>query len=294
MSNFFQTCFSPILIGICVSECRRKFSEKVACQRHMYKDWAPRKRPVEEHQLEFTCIAQKIYSRANFICRFCGCGEKDGGPFFSYHRTAQHSLGRTCTLKVFELQREEWYPGNLLEPTPENIEELCKESSAYDCLKQKYKSFYLKGESAVLKKKPKGNVPGEYSWSEKRRREGKGYSHRIKDLIKIKGTPKKKIEHPRWQARMDSRRRREQRRTSRRYRRVHIKPDSDSDEEALQEETCEEDESEEEVATHVRQGTIKSYRFTYINFSTYQFDYLPNDSTDTYRKYSKNIHKSSQ
>ena len=93
---------------------------------------------------------------------------------------------------------------------------------------------------------------------------------------------------------MDSRRRREQRRTSRRYRRVHIEPVSDSDEEALQEETCEEDESEEEVATHVRQGTIKSYRFTYINFSTYQFDYLPNDSTDTYRKYSKNIHKSSQ
>ena len=44
--------------------------------------------------------------------------------------------------------------------------------------------------------------------------------------------------------------------------------DSDNDEEALQEETCEEDESEEEVATHVRQGTIKSYRFTYINFST--------------------------
>ena len=61
-----------------------------------------------------------------------------------------------------------------------------------------------------------------------------------------------------------------------------------------QEENRQEDESEEEVATHVRQGTIKSYRFTHINFSTYQFDYLPNDSTDTYRKYSKNIHKSSQ
>ena len=168
MSNLFQTCLSPILNEICVSECRRKFSEKVACQRHMYKDWAPRKRPVEEHQLEFTCIAQKIYSRANFICRFCGCGEKDGGPFFSYLRTAQHSLGRTCTLKVFELQREEWYPGNLLEPTPENIEEVCKESSVYDGLKRKYKSFYLKGESAVLQIKPKGNEPGEYSWSEKK------------------------------------------------------------------------------------------------------------------------------
>ena len=67
--------------------------------------------------------------------------------------------------------------------------------------------------------------------------------------------------------------------------------DSDSNE-ALQEEDCEEDESEEEVATHVPQGTIKSYCFTYINFSTYHFDYLPNDSTDTYRKYSKNIDQS--
>ena len=60
MSNLFRTRLSPILNEICVSECRRKFSEKVACQRHMYKDWAPRKRPVEEHQLEFTCIAQKF------------------------------------------------------------------------------------------------------------------------------------------------------------------------------------------------------------------------------------------
>ena len=67
--------------------------------------------------------------------------------------------------------------------------------------------------------------------------------------------------------------------------------DSDSNE-ALQEETCEEDESEEEVATHVPQGTIKSYCFNYINFSTYQFDYLPNDSTDTYRNYSKRIDQS--
>ena len=294
MSNLFQTCSSPILNEICVPECRRKFSEKVACQRHMYKDWAPRKRPVEEHQLEFSCFAQNIYSRANFICRFCGCGEKDGGPFFSYHRTAQHSLGRTCTLKVFELQREEWYPGNLLESTPENIEELCEESSAYDGLKQKYKSFYLKGESAVLQIKPKGNEPGEYSWSEKRRREGKCFSHCIKDLMKIKGSPKKKIEHPRWQARIASKRRREQRRMSRRYRRVHIEPDSDSNEEAFQEENREEDESEEEVDMHVPQGTIKSYCFTYINISTYQFDYLPNDSTDTYRKYSENIHQSFQ
>ena len=90
-----------------------------------------------------------------------GCGEKDGGPFFSYHRTAQHSLGRICTLKVFELQREEWYPGNLLEPTRENIQELCNKSSAHHGLKQKYKSFYLKEESAVLQRKPKANEPGE-------------------------------------------------------------------------------------------------------------------------------------
>ena len=42
--------------------------------------------------------------------------------------------------------------------------------------------------------------------------------------------------------------------------------DSDSNE-ALQEENRQEDESEK-VATHVRQGTIKSYCFTYIIFST--------------------------
>ena len=42
--------------------------------------------------------------------------------------------------------------------------------------------------------------------------------------------------------------------------------DSDSNE-ALQEENRQEFESEK-VATHVRQGTIKSYCFTYINFST--------------------------
>ena len=42
--------------------------------------------------------------------------------------------------------------------------------------------------------------------------------------------------------------------------------DSDSNE-ALQEENRQQDESEK-VATHVRQGTIKSYCFSYINFST--------------------------
>ena len=68
--------------------------------------------------------------------------------------------------------------------------------------------------------------------------------------------------------------------------------DSDSNEETLQEENRQEDESEKDVATHVPQGTIKSYCFTYINFSTNQFDYLPNDSTDNYRKYSKNINQS--
>ena len=41
--------------------------------------------------------------------------------------------------------------------------------------------------------------------------------------------------------------------------------DSDSNEEALQEENHQEDESEKEVATHVPQGTIKSYCSTYIN-----------------------------
>ena len=70
--------------------------------------------------------------------------------------------------------------------------------------------------------------------------------------------------------------------------------DSDSNEEAFQEENREEDESEAEVDSHVPQGTIKSYCFTYINFSTYQFDYLPNDSTDIYRKYSENINQSLQ
>ena len=42
----------------------------------MYKNWAPMKRPVKEHQLEFTCIAQNIYSRANFICRFVDAARK--------------------------------------------------------------------------------------------------------------------------------------------------------------------------------------------------------------------------
>ena len=70
--------------------------------------------------------------------------------------------------------------------------------------------------------------------------------------------------------------------------------DPDSNQKAFQEENREEDESEEEVDRHVPQGTIKSYCFTYINFSTYQFDYLPNDSTDTYRKYSENIRQSFQ
>ena len=67
--------------------------------------------------------------------------------------------------------------------------------------------------------------------------------------------------------------------------------DSDSNDKTLQEENREEDESEE-VATHVPQDTIKSYCFTYINISTYQFYYLPNDSTDTHQKYSKNIYQS--
>ena len=70
--------------------------------------------------------------------------------------------------------------------------------------------------------------------------------------------------------------------------------DSDSNEEAFQEENREEDESEEEVDRHVPQGTIKLYCFAYINFSRYQFDYLPNDSTDTYRNYSENINQSLQ
>ena len=43
--------------------------------------------------------------------------------------------------------------------------------------------------------------------------------------------------------------------------------DSDSNGEALQEENRQEDASEK-VATHVRQGIIKSYCFSYINFST--------------------------
>ena len=58
--------------------------------------------------------------------------------------------------------------------------------------------------------------------------------------------------------------------------------DSDSNEEAFQEENREEDESEEEVDRRN------------INISTYQIDYLPNDSTDTYRKNSENIHQSFQ
>ena len=70
--------------------------------------------------------------------------------------------------------------------------------------------------------------------------------------------------------------------------------DSDSNEEAFQEEGREEDENEEKVDRQVPQGTIKSYCFTYINISTNQNDYLPNDSTDTYRKYSENIHQSFQ
>ena len=58
---------------------------------------------VDRHVPQGT-IKSYCFTYINFSTyQFCGCGEKDGGPFFSYHRTAQHSLGRTCTLKVFEL-----------------------------------------------------------------------------------------------------------------------------------------------------------------------------------------------
>ena len=74
--------------------------------------------------------------------------------------------------------------------------------------------------------------------------------------------------------------------------------DSDSNEEALQGENGEEDGNEGEVDIHVQTKPPlskvlgKPCCFTYINYTKYQFCYLPNDSTDTYRSYPKNIHLS--
>ena len=70
--------------------------------------------------------------------------------------------------------------------------------------------------------------------------------------MKIKGSPKKNIDQPQYQARNASRRRREQLGL---YQRVYIESDSDSNEEG---ENNEEDKNvEEEGDRHVPQGTIK-------------------------------------
>ena len=62
--------------------------------------------------------------------------------------------------------------------------------------------------------------------------------------------------------------------------------DSDRNEEALQEENCKEDGSVEgEVERHVPPARYNKILLFYLyQFSKYQFCYLPNISTDTYRK----------
>ena len=156
------------LIKTSVSECRRMFSKKVASQRHMYKDWARKNRSLEEHQLEFTCIKQKSCSRANLICRFCGCGEKTQDRFLTLLRKNLHSE----SLRITKWGTVPWK----LDGT--NTGKHSRVVQWKFCLPKpeaKVQIFYLEGESSVLQTKPKGNKPVENSWSEKRRREGKGF-----------------------------------------------------------------------------------------------------------------------
>ena len=178
-----------------VLECDKVFTAKASRNRHVWKDYHKydaQGSPIQT--VRFVCIAQKVYEKVNLICKFCGHGDKDGGPFIGRHRTAQHSLGRTCTMRIFHYQKQEWYPGPLLEPTEENIEMLIRESHVYVCLRTKFETFFKQGERNTRKRKQAGVQPATLNKAEKRRTDGRGFF--IKDINAVRPdprTPPKKI-----------------------------------------------------------------------------------------------------
>ena len=179
-----------------VLECDKVFTAKASRNRHVWQDYHKyddQGSPIQT--VRFICIAQKVYEKVNLICKFCGHGEKDGGPFIGRHRTAQHSLGRTCTMRIFHYQKKEWYPGPLLVPTEENIEMLIRESDdVYECLRTKFETFFKQGERNTRKRKQAGVQPATLNKAEKRRTDGRGFF--IKDInavIPDPRTPPKKI-----------------------------------------------------------------------------------------------------
>ena len=179
-----------------VLECDKVFTAKASRNRHVWKDYHKydaQGRPIQT--VRFVCIAQKVYEKVNLICKFCGHGEKDGGPFIGRHRTAQHSLGRTCTMRIFHYQKQEWYPGPLLVPTEENIEMLIRESDdVYECLRTKFETFFKQGERNTWKRKQAGVKPATLNKAEKRRTDGRGFF--IKEINAVRPdprTPPKKI-----------------------------------------------------------------------------------------------------
>ena len=178
-----------------VLECDKVFTAKASRNRHVWKDYHKcddQGSPIQT--VRFICIAQKVYEKVNLICKFCGHGEKDGGPLIGRHRTAQHSLGRTCTMRIFHYQKQEWYPGPLLEPTEENIEMLIRESHVYVCLRTKFKTFFKQGERNTRKRKQAGVKPATLNKAEKRRTDGRGFF--IKEINAVRPdprTPPKKI-----------------------------------------------------------------------------------------------------
>ena len=178
-----------------VLECDKVFTAKASRNRHVWKDYHKydaQGSPIQT--VRFVCIAQKVYEKVNLICKFCGHGEKDGGPFIGRHRTAQHSLGRTCTMRIFDYQKEDWYPGPLMEPTEENIEMLIRESHLYVCLRTKFETFFKQGERNTRKRKQAGVKPATLNKAEKRRTDGRGFF--IKEINAVRPdprTPPKKI-----------------------------------------------------------------------------------------------------
>ena len=180
-----------------VLECDKVFTAKASRNRHVWKDYN-KKDPITQRPIQtvhFICIAQKVYEKVHLTCKFCGHGEKDGGPFIGRHRTAQHSLGRTCTMRIFHYQKKEWYPGPLLVPTEENIERLIRESDdVYECLRTKFETFFKRGERNTRKRKQAGVQPATLNKAEKRRTDGRGFF--IKDINAVRPdprTPPKKI-----------------------------------------------------------------------------------------------------
>ena len=136
-----------------VLECDKVFTAKASRNRHVWQDYHKyddQGSPIQT--VRFICIAQKVYEKVNLISKFCGHGEKDGGPFIGRHRTTQHSLGRTCTMRIFDYQKEDWYPGPLMEPTMENIEMLIGKSHLYECLRTKFETFFNQEERNTRKK----------------------------------------------------------------------------------------------------------------------------------------------